>query len=535
VTQTSEKTFTLSANSDNTSGDDRKAKFNIVWTDENDQIKSKTVSVIQKGAELAVKEIKSTTFLKDGQTLEFQVLAGSIVTWEIDFGDVTWLTANPNTNSGDKTVKLTATGNPDNGMRVAWVKIRQTDSDKPLCDSIKFVQCGQAFFDFDAVEDIKVARGEHEFGVKSRGNWTLKVDTLNQKWLRFEGSSDSIVGENSAFVKYYVEAAPDKNRRSATITVYYTDSLGMPAKKELTITQKGRPDIPQLQYIVKGDSINSNVFDVTINEEVELKFLPEDVQNDWSFDWFIDGKEMKDATNAIRYLPQTKDGYSVKVEVHYKDALEDNVLDKELMQTYNYTLLTAPLPPTYLEVKGSGSSGIMIASIDGVSDSDLKANGYQFVFGYDVGGSEKSFVPTSNRYWQYEDKSVVRDSSINKWVYTQWSVKTRNGDERIVKSKMRWNTKDNHATPFTKGVTAIETNGNAPIFISNNRLLAHVASPARATVTVISLNGTVVKKLTFEPCCDFNEPLDFSGLPAGIYIMRCTIGSQKVEQKVVIK
>ena len=216
----------------------------------------------------------------------------------------------------------------------------------------------------------------------------------------------------------------------------------------------------------------------------------------------------------------SKDVYHASVEASYVDLSTINC-------TLNFDLYPSPKSPSKLEMKGNGTSGIMIASVDGVSDQDLATDGYEFVFGY---GDATQDGTTANRYYQYNNKSAVQDPNINKWVYTRWDI----GERKNIVSSKKKNT-IGEDTYTRGGTTAIESLECGDVVLRHGRLIANLASPASAKIALVSLSGTIVKRIELPASDHFDESLDLNGLAPGLYVIRCNVGSQRVEQKVVVK
>lgn len=83
--------------------------------------------------------------------------------------------------------------------------------------------------------------------------------------------------------------------------------------------------------------------------------------------------------------------------------------------------------------------------------------------------------------------------------------------------------------------TAVTTIEGEVMLIRGGRLVANVATPASAVIDIISVSGNTVRRMQLPSSTTFNEKIDFKGLSAGVYIVKCTIGHKHVEQKMVIK
>ena len=98
---------------------------------------------------------------------------------------------------------------------------------------------------------------------------------------------------------------------------------------------------------------------------------------------------------------------------------------------------------------------------------------------------------------------------------------------------------DGTATATTRAVSTISTSvtkiESEEILLNNGILIANVSTPTPAIINIISVNGSTIRNIKLSPNKTFNEMINFKGLPAGIYVVRCTVGNRKAEQKMVIK
>ena len=187
-------------------------------------------------------------------------------------------------------------------------------------------------------------------------------------------------------------------------------------------------------------------------------------------------------------------------------------------------------------MKGNGSSGIMIATLIGTV---AFANDYKYVFGY---GDDIADDTISTQYHQYKNKSVVRDVNMKKWVYTQWDISTDTGNKPVKSINRRYvynegetGNEEVNTRSISSDPTSITNVECGEIKIVGGRLIANVASPANAVIDIISVSGNTLRRTKLSPSTTFNETIDFNGLPAGICIVKCTVGDKKIEQKMVIK
>ena len=119
-----------------------------------------------------------------------------------------------------------------------------------------------------------------------------------------------------------------------------------------------------------------------------------------------------------------------------------------------------------------------------------------------------------------------------------WHIETRNGiPGRDVKSINRCNTIGEPSPVITRSndVDAIEGIEAGDVVLRRGRLVAKLKSPAAVQVTVVSMSGTVVRRITLPALREVDEQIDLSGLAGGLYVVRCDVGGRRVEEKLVIK
>ena len=169
-------------------------------------------------------------------------------------------------------------------------------------------------------------------------------------------------------------------------------------------------------------------------------------------------------------------------------------------------------------MKGKGSSGIMIASFDD-SNKPSDGDGYEYFFGYDENDPDS----TLNPYYQFKDKSIVNDSTKKKWVYTKWEIETK--DNKKTKVQCIGKRELNNA----------ESVGSGEVKVKGGKLIGNVATPTPAVIDIISVGGNTLRRIQLPASTTFNETIDTNGLPAGICVVKCTVGDKRIEQKMVIK
>jgi hypothetical protein len=510
----------------NDTGKERVTTLYVRWSGGAEQIEVKQSNLNEQ---FEVKAPESLVLSNSKSSISFEVQYN--VSWKvlIKDSDSKWLSANPNESkdaSGSVNVELTAEENPDISPRETTIIFRQTSGTLGKEYSYIVTQKGKATLklkkDNAIIENdtisIKVAKTSLSFDVESNvEEWVPKT---NADWLEikeYTGGKDGKVTMEASFNNN------NQNDRIAIVSVQWINDLGTSVTSSFNIIQDRCPVVPaklELEGLNASEGVESTIDDAVV---LKIDTTGWDNSDKWQFSWIVAEERQSSTTNELTYTNlREKKAYEIVAIISYEDDSENKALKNNL----TFYLYPSPKSPTKLEMKGKGASGIMVASVDGVSDQDLTKDGYEFVFGY---GDATQDGTTHNRYWQYQDLSVVQDPKINKWVYTRWNI----GDRNVVSSKRRNTIGDE--TPTTRGTTAIQSLKCGDIVLSGGRLMAELVSPATAKITVTSMSGTIVKLISLPASERFDVSLDLSGLAPGIYVIRCNVGNLRTEKKIVIK
>jgi hypothetical protein len=533
---------------------ERAANIIITWNNGNEDVIS-TIAVTQLGAQSEMNvSPKTATLYKDGGEFSIKV-STKIQSWTAT-SKGKWISLDGNNKiegKGDKDIVAKIAPN-DGGQRTADVEISwKNEEGKDTTTTISIVQGGiEEFvfnpnsikFDFCGSSEIVEVTGLNNIDWKPE----IVFNNPNDKWVDIE-KIDTVSSDVKTITKRLtVKAGVNTNdKNEAVIQIVYYDGYGNKNTVSIPIEQKAWQKAPNLEiadnndYNVKKDEKNSAVFliepeaGLKATIKVNLKNLPDNFKRDeWALAWSIEGGNFEKKTDSLSVgynvaLSKPQKPYEGSVKLYYKNYQDD--CSEELV----FYIYPSPKTPKELKAKGGdkNTSRIMIATMDNDVSDD-----YRFVFGYDSKFIEDNQYQYKHRYCQYDSEGFNSDK---KWVYTVWVY----DDGKRVRSKNAMyfdgEPKKTSALPFpnnltrnaeTTGVTSLD---NGIITLTGGHLSAQVANPSPANITVISMSGTVVKRLQFAPRCDFDEELDLSGLPSGMYIIRCNIGSERVEQKVVIK
>ena len=69
----------------------------------------------------------------------------------------------------------------------------------------------------------------------------------------------------------------------------------------------------------------------------------------------------------------------------------------------------------------------------------------------------------------------------------------------------------------------------------DNRLIAQVDRPMSGCVSIISMNGKIVRQMRLKDSTSFDECIDLNGLSKGIYLVKCVLGEKVLSNKVIVK
>lgn len=212
ATVSTEKNFTLSVMSDNTSGKVREAKFNVIWEDENDKLQTKEIIVVQHSHYLCV----STS------TLHYEPSGGSMtvnVTSDIDWnvesvGGGDWLSVTPFRGKNDGVLTVTAKKNSNLSPREA----RITVSGNGLTQDIEVYQEGNGYLTVDCTRlSHNTAGGTMSFNICSNIEWSIDVEYVEggTDWLTIFPQS----GSGNEKITITVSPNADNEPRCAILTV----------------------------------------------------------------------------------------------------------------------------------------------------------------------------------------------------------------------------------------------------------------------------------------------------------------------------
>ena len=508
---------------ENQNRESRSTTVNIIWNDGVRNISTK-IAVLQndQSAELTI----ST------ESIDFEIIGGkktidvaSNASWKA-ICDEKWLSfetssevyTNEYFGSGDGTITIRAERTDSTYLREATITVMLLDAN--LQRTIHVAQLGTAKLTHTEKLHFKVNESSESIKITDCNvDWRVFVED-GISWLKVE-SPKGLKGKGNGSVSMHADFNDDtENDRSTNVYIKYLGPKGDSITSKVPVIQDRCPIVPEKMELVGLDVELGVESEIGEDFKVAVETSGYDNEDKWLFNWSVDGQKQSSTSSALNYNPSEKKSYEVEVEISYKD----DPTNESLKQKLTFNVYPSPKSPTNISTKGNGSSGIMIASVDNATEQELKDNGYEFVFGYDSSdGTPQTVGVRKERYCQYPDAKIVQ-SKLNKWVYTQWVI-----DNRTIKSK---NVKGTNETRVTDGIEDTEL---MPAMLKNGRLIASFSEPTPALIQVLTTSGTLVKQMQYQPRYVYNENLLLNDLATGLYIVRCTIGDQTIEEKAMIK
>lgn len=270
----------------------------------------------------------------------------------------------------------------------------------------------------------------------------------------------------------------------------------------------------------------------------------------WDYTW-MKGSQTLDSYDSSIVIPTTTGKSMNSYDVTYSVSINNYGPNKNMWDSSDniqktITVYHRPPTPTKLVKKGNGTSGALIASTEGISDTELNQFKYYLVFGYDRDGSSKVLQPViqatgTTRFDKFTPEEL--SSTNNKfWVYAEWhypdNVTITSGkrylsgdlDDSFDGSSYTGRTRSGNETTSISEVT-----NNSTLVVDANHFEVSLSSAAEPIVSIYSLSGTVVKQQHYGRGLHFNESIDMSGLSNGIYIVEVIAGNNRESVKVNIK
>ena len=510
----------------NLAREDREANINIHWFD---GIKDNvTVVRIIQGFEtdlLSIDKQTSIRFNAIDKIGQQSITIYSNTDWNVSCSE-SWVKPQTLSGNGNRTIDISADKRvaEDYYQRTAMLYVETTS--KSLKDSVIIYQSGTSYLKtasssvpFTVKDDIK------DVEVMSNVPWRVFLSE-ESPWLTIE-EPQGLLGEGNDTIKLHADFNGDtESGRTDTICIMYLGPDGDSVVTKIPVTQKRCPIVPEELLLVDTLYTPDGVVEATIRESVNLVVDTTGYDNSdkWIFEWVVNGATQTSYANSLGYEMRDKQMYPVAVKIKYKDDPTNEVLQ----QSMEFELYPAPQIPTKLVKKGDGTSGIMIAEFVENNQFANDFNGkYEFIFGYSEDTQEGT---TYNKYYQYSNKALVTDETVEKWVYTQWEI-----DNRLIQSKNKRSSTGKSIPNPTRSTTAVNAMISNHLEMIGNRLKVSLPNFTSAYVAVISMSGVVVRDFDLSSNEAINETLDFYELPPGAYIVKCNFGEQGIVKKIVIK
>lgn len=198
-----------------------------------------------------------------------------------------------------------------------------------------------------------------------------------------------------------------------------------------------------------------------------------------------------------------------------------------------------PSTPTSLERKGNGTTCTLIALTD-MTDAQLAANDYMFVFGYtDASGVDHAMPSTADRFCRFTS-DVYNNSSNDFWVYARWSYSngvTVTSNRRHLNGSIDdydGSNYDANGRGDSAGFDNIVVDDD-DIYVDARGFKVNLTTAAEATVRIINTAGNVVFMNKYPASDSFSEKFDKATLLPGVYIVTVEAGTSVKIKKIVIK
>lgn len=228
------------------------------------------------------------------------------------------------------------------------------------------------------------------------------------------------------------------------------------------------------------------------------------------------------------------------LEILNKGPYETNWYER-FYDTKNLKIYTRPSSPDKLQIKGNGSSNVLICTM-ALSDQLLKERKYEFVFGYtDEDGVDHEMLPTSNRWCQIDNKVSVKDSRYRFWVYSLWVYDEKNyvsSGKRYLNGDLDENFDascfDNVKVDSRGSTTNIESIEDVGFVFDGNILSLSDTNSERCTVNVTSIDGKNIETKILIGNKSSVDIIDFSTYTSGVYIVHIKTKERMFSRKIVV-
>ncbi len=276
----------------------------------------------------------------------------------------------------------------------------------------------------------------------------------------------------------------------------------------------------------------------------------------WTYKWTEDGVLVKNSSSSDKnyYTAENISGsnsYTKNIkDKTYGLTIENHSPYSSIWYSKSYEIpvkiYSKPSLPSSLVIKGNGNSNTLVCMMSNIDDSTLESREYSFVFGYtDASGEEHFMEPTTERWYQFDSKISVKNSSYKFWVCARWDY--LNGT--YVTSGRRYlnGSADyqfdascfNNISVTTRGALGDETTDIENVVydeveFNGTNLIANANSLVDGIIEIFSINGKCLDSIDLGCKQHFNEKIDMSKYESGIYIIKIKIGETLINKKVLV-
>ena len=213
---------------------------------------------------------------------------------------------------------------------------------------------------------------------------------------------------------------------------------------------------------------------------------------------------------------------------------------KKSYQQHIVQIYRHPRTPQKLQIKGSGVSHTLIVD-HMLPDQDNILKDYRYVFGYtDVQGIDHDLDTIPKRYFQVPNENW--DENAKYYVFALWNYEDGakvTSQKRIINGKEEYFNGCDFSAVGTRAsdddptdINTIKCNG---VQAQGAHLRANFNSPTSGMVSIITLDGRVVREQIFPKKKNHDEIVNTSNLSTGIYLFKYMFGSESTTEKVIIK
>ena len=559
---------------ENTSGTDRSATIRVTWSGGTEVI---TVTQKAQGDYLSL-TTNAMTFSSKSDPQYFMV--NSNTGWNVTV-DADWLSVDPVSGNGDKSVKVTVSENTSNTSREAKIFVKWSGG----TEVVEVMQFNDVFSLVVSPDSwtFNERGGEQSISVRSNLTWEAVITEISEEgWLTIEKVSNDEL-------KLIALPLSGNQERNAIVKV-----SGGELSKEIKVNQiKGSfkfevypTEIPcSYNGFTKTITVKSNVSweaKVTSSTSDWLQVENGRGVNDGEFSIVVEpntgenGREAEVSVfggGVVQPIKVKQDGTDINPTNANDFDIEDNdsfIIDSDgsLLVEYNkdVTLVLCPEGGDNFSVDKwnyewqVGNDAENIISIARRIDKTMRYT-FKAKMSYKLDDRiffEKEFQVypkpsqpelvlkgngTSRILIAKMNDGIYDTFAGHKYIFGHGNSEDANRDERYYQYKngllnnhwvkYQW-TIEGKVIDSEKGFL-IGVPQNRSISIRNAHLVAHCETPTPAIVTVLSFSGKTRELMSYSASCDFDEQIDLHNLPSGLYIIRATIGDQQAEEKVVVK